>query len=41
MTGFGRIVLAETGGRLLSAIIMVFGLPLFLRLVQILLRPDS
>nr|WP_034491475.1 potassium channel family protein [Afifella pfennigii] len=38
-TGFGDITLAGTGGRLIAVIIMIFGVTLFLRLVQVLLRP--
>jgi voltage-gated potassium channel len=38
-TGFGDIVLQGTAGRLISVIIMVFGVSLFLRLVQVMLRP--
>ena len=40
-TGFGDIVLKGTWGRLISVIIMVFGVSLFLRLVQVLLRPEK
>lgn len=38
-TGFGDITLRETSGRLLSVLIMVFGVALFLRLVQTIFRP--
>ena len=38
-TGFGDITLVGTSGRLLSAAIMIFGIGLFLRLVQVMLRP--
>lgn len=38
-TGFGDITLKDTTGRLLSVIIMVFGVALFLRLVQTIFRP--
>lgn len=38
-TGFGDITLQGTGGRLLSVAIMVFGVGLFLRLVQTIFRP--
>lgn len=38
-TGFGDITLTDTGGRLLSIAIMVFGVSLFLRLVQLMFRP--
>jgi voltage-gated potassium channel len=40
-TGFGDIVLEGTGGRLISVVIMVFGVSLFLRLIQVLLRPNK
>lgn len=39
-TGFGDITLEGTGGRLLSVAIMVFGVGLFLRLVQTIFRPQ-
>ncbi len=38
-TGFGDITLVGTGGKLLSVGIMIFGISLFLRLVQVVLRP--
>lgn len=38
-TGFGDITLKDTTGRLLSIIIMIFGVSLFVRLIQTLLRP--
>lgn len=38
-TGFGDIVLEGTSGRLLSSIIMIAGVSLFLRLIQVMLRP--
>ena len=40
-TGFGDIVLEGTTGRLISVLIMIFGVSLFLRLVQVTLRPDK
>jgi voltage-gated potassium channel len=40
-TGFGDITLTGTPGHLLSVIIMIFGVTLFLRLVQVLLRPHK
>jgi voltage-gated potassium channel len=40
-TGFGDIVLEGTGGRLISVIIMIFGVSLFLRLIQVMLRPEK
>ena len=39
-TGFGDIVLLDTGGRLLSVVIMVVGVALFLRMVQAIFRPN-
>jgi voltage-gated potassium channel len=38
-TGFGDITLPGTAGRLLSVLIMIFGVTLFLRLAQALFRP--
>jgi len=40
-TGFGDITLTGTPGRLLSVIIMIFGVTLFLRLVRALLQPQK
>lgn len=40
-TGFGDVVLTGTWGRLLAVVIMIFGVSLFLRLIQIMLRPDK
>lgn len=40
-TGFGDIVLEGTLGRLIAVVIMIFGVSLFLRLVQVILRPDK
>ncbi|MCB5175570.1 MULTISPECIES: ion transporter [Microvirga] len=40
-TGFGDITLTGTLGHLLSVAIMIFGVTLFLRLVQVLLRPNK
>jgi len=37
-TGFGDITLQGSGGRLLSVLIMIFGVSLFIRLVQLLFR---
>lgn len=39
-TGFGDITLPNTEGRLLSVAIMIFGVSLFLRLIQVLFRPS-
>lgn len=38
-TGYGDITLPGTAGRLISVIIMIFGVTLFLRLAQVLFRP--
>ncbi len=38
-TGFGDITLPGTTGRLLSVLIMIFGVSLFIRLVQVVFRP--
>ena len=40
-TGFGDIVLQGTWGRMIAVIIMIFGVSLFLRLVQVMLRPQK
>ena len=40
-TGFGDITLPGTTGRLLSVVIMIFGVTLFLRLAQVLFRPNK
>ncbi len=40
-TGFGDITLQGTSGRLLSVLIMIFGVTLFLRLVRALLQPQK
>jgi voltage-gated potassium channel len=40
-TGFGDITLIGTTGKLLSVAIMIFGISLFLRLVQVVLRPPK
>ena len=40
-TGFGDIVLDGTIGRLISVVIMICGVALFLRLVQVMLRPPK
>jgi voltage-gated potassium channel len=39
-TGFGDITLQGTSGRLLAVAIMVFGVALFLRLIQTIFRPN-
>jgi voltage-gated potassium channel len=38
-TGFGDVTLVGNSGKLLSVGIMIFGISLFLRLIQVLLRP--
>jgi voltage-gated potassium channel len=40
-TGFGDIVLGSTSGKLISVLIMIFGVTLFLRLVRALLSPHK
>ena len=40
-TGFGDITLKGTAGRLISVVIMIFGVTLFLRLVRALLQPSK
>lgn len=40
-TGFGDITLPGTVGRMISVVVMIFGVTLFLRLVQVLFRPDK
>lgn len=40
-TGFGDIVLEGTPGRLIAVAIMIVGVSLFLRLVQVMLRPHK
>ena len=40
-TGFGDIVLEGTFGRLLSILTMIVGISFFLRLVQVMLRPEK
>lgn len=40
-TGFGDITLSGPWGRLLSVAVMIFGVTLFLRLLQVLFRPSK
>jgi voltage-gated potassium channel len=40
-TGFGDITLRGTGGHILAVLIMIFGISLFLRLVQTIFRPGK
>jgi voltage-gated potassium channel len=39
-TGFGDITLAGTTGRLLAIVMMIVGVSLFVRMVQVLIRPS-
>ncbi|HKH01036.1 MAG TPA: ion channel, partial [Bradyrhizobium sp.] len=39
--GFGDITLSGTMGRLISVVIMIFGVTLFLRLLRVLLQPHK
>lgn len=40
-TGFGDIILVGTGGHILAVLIMIFGISLFLRLIQTIFRPGK
>ena len=40
-TGFGDITMEDTLGRMVAVVIMVFGVALFLRLVQTIFRPTK
>lgn len=40
-TGFGDITLIGTGGHILAVLIMIFGISLFLRLIQTIFRPNK
>ena len=40
-TGFGDVTLEGTAGRLISVVIMIFGVTLFLRLIRALLQPHK
>lgn len=40
-TGFGDVTLSGSSGKLIAVIIMIFGVSLFLRLVQVMLRPPK
>ncbi|WP_333817710.1 potassium channel family protein [Tabrizicola sp.] len=40
-TGFGDVTLVGTAGKLLSVTIMICGISLFLRLIQVVLRPPK
>lgn len=40
-TGFGDITMTDTPGRVLAVLIMIFGVSLFLRLIQVIFRPTK
>ena len=40
-TGFGDVTLIGTSGRILAVLIMIFGISLFLRLIQTIFRPGK
>jgi voltage-gated potassium channel len=40
-TGFGDITLMGTSGHILAVLIMIFGISLFLRLIQTIFRPSK
>ncbi|MBI1181933.1 MAG: ion transporter [Alphaproteobacteria bacterium] len=40
-TGFGDVILSGPGDRLLSVLIMIFGVSLFIRLIQLMFRPPK
>jgi voltage-gated potassium channel len=40
-TGFGDVTLVGTGGHILAVLIMIFGISLFLRLIQTIFRPGK
>ncbi|APZ52770.1 potassium channel family protein [Salipiger abyssi] len=40
-TGFGDITLTGSFGRMISVVVMIFGVTLFLRLAQVLFRPNK
>jgi voltage-gated potassium channel len=40
-TGFGDITMIGTSGRILAVLIMIFGISLFLRLIQTIFRPSK
>lgn len=39
-TGYGDVTLPGTSGRLISVVVMIFGVTLFLRLAQVMFRPS-
>lgn len=40
-TGFGDVTLNATDGKMIAVVIMIFGVSLFLRLVQVMIRPHK
>ena len=40
-TGFGDVTLTGTSGKMIAVLIMIFGVSLFLRLVQVVIRPPK
>jgi voltage-gated potassium channel len=40
-TGFGDVILVGTSGHILAVVIMIFGISLFLRLIQTIFRPGK
>nr|WP_298686849.1 potassium channel family protein [uncultured Dongia sp.] len=40
-TGFGDVTLVGTSGKMIAVLIMIFGVSLFLRLVQVIIRPNK
>jgi voltage-gated potassium channel len=40
-TGFGDVTLSGSSGKLIAVVIMIFGVSLFLRLIQVILRPSK
>jgi len=40
-TGFGDITMQTSSGRLLAVVIMIFGVSLFIRLIQVVFRPKK
>jgi voltage-gated potassium channel len=40
-TGFGDVTLTGTGGKMIAVVIMIFGVSLFLRLIQVVIRPPK
>lgn len=40
-TGFGDVTLEGTSGKMIAVLIMIFGVSLFLRLIQVVIRPPK